>query len=869
MARVLSYTPEWLSRPSPGFDFLSEAHQQKAHYAEHTTTKRLACIEGTNGEGTQIFFATGNELRWGDIHLLEEAYKSGPQVATSRGWRVLKTPVARPIQQISVSPDGQLLAVVTTHTCHVCILPPRSHLASDDTSALRLKAFQVGPTAHVLEQSPLVSILWHPLSVRGLQSLVTVTKDACVRLWELDLNDRYSFDQAQVAYDLKKLANATSITSNVTTSRFGVNRTFSPDEAEMAVAAACFGGSGGYEEHSWASMTLWIAMAEGDVYAICPLLPSRFALPTNALPSLSTQVIAAAQLNASEIDVSASDLRKSNDHKAWVADLDSQDPLPASNDYYEVFVRPSRPGPVPKLQGPFQLSSDQTSLNIAGIHVIAPSVNQSYLFDEVDDSIYDVEGASIGIVCLATTNGQVLVSVLLEDVTPEWLPQKQSRAIGLDDEDVVGELLVLHKAELSTGGSAGSSAFTASPVDRHEVLVTSSAGVQALDFKPWLFALEDELSGNGPSGADFRLQMLLESASTTVKTIISAGNASSFVSPTAALAIAEPGSDLIVLSTTSTGPHAAVLEVATNAAHPFEPELLTLPAPEPRESYQPPPVFFQTSELSRTMSAKHSNPAMKVELAKQVRAKPETLQLLTETHRVLSQETHRLGLAAADLFRRCDRMRIELQDQVSKVHEISEKAQATIEGTSERIEGTSEEDTSIDAAISGRILRIQSNSKAMEDRIKQLRSDILRLGSEELSIKERSYLDEVQHLKKLIGSNTDISSVEAPVDPGSIVHLPDHENENETSQNADDIDSSSFSSRLQAAELVKQGLIEAIDNTVDKQTAQESPAIRAGSEGENEYKKKKLGRVLEMLERETALIDAVTARLAHLGVQRS
>jgi nucleoporin NUP82 len=72
MPKVLSYTPGWLSRPSPGFQIFADApktsppaHVSSAHGADvplRTIARR----------GTQIFVAVGNEIRWSDLVLLKD-----------------------------------------------------------------------------------------------------------------------------------------------------------------------------------------------------------------------------------------------------------------------------------------------------------------------------------------------------------------------------------------------------------------------------------------------------------------------------------------------------------------------------------------------------------------------------------------------------------------------------------------------------------------------------------------------------------------------------------------------------------------------------------------------------------------------------
>ena len=74
---------------------------------------------------------------------------------------------------------------------------------------MKLKGNNIGPTTHVLSQSRVVSVLWHPFGVLGT-CLVTVTAEAVVRVWELNRDNRWSFDSPSLAIDLKKIVLATS-----------------------------------------------------------------------------------------------------------------------------------------------------------------------------------------------------------------------------------------------------------------------------------------------------------------------------------------------------------------------------------------------------------------------------------------------------------------------------------------------------------------------------------------------------------------------------------------------------------------------------------------------------------------------------------
>lgn len=79
MAKVLSHTPTWLSRPSPGFDFFQPGPQTKSPIAlsngqgkkiDHQTPSRTIA-----SRGTEVFVVVGNEIRWSDLVLLRDSAK--------------------------------------------------------------------------------------------------------------------------------------------------------------------------------------------------------------------------------------------------------------------------------------------------------------------------------------------------------------------------------------------------------------------------------------------------------------------------------------------------------------------------------------------------------------------------------------------------------------------------------------------------------------------------------------------------------------------------------------------------------------------------------------------------------------------------
>ena len=286
-------------------------------------------------------------------------------------------------------------------------------------------------------------MLWHPLGHRG-RTLVTVTEDAVVRLWDVNKDDRWSFAEPALAIDLRKLASVPSIAapSEVLPREYGDSITFSPDYVEMEVAAACFGGGsdgqgtnvyegGGADEcgNGWASMTLYVAMKAGDVYALCPLLPARWQATASLLQSLS--VAMAAQEEDAEGDddkISALPGADQEQQSLWLKEILSQEPVVEQTQIalepVEIYRRPSRPGIVPALQGPFELHPEvNEDADITDLIVLESNSMANDAEDMWDAFVEGNEGSTMAVMAIATNDGKVYTCLQLDAVKGRWLPQ--------------------------------------------------------------------------------------------------------------------------------------------------------------------------------------------------------------------------------------------------------------------------------------------------------------------------------------------------------------------------------------------------------------------------------------------------------------
>lgn len=715
------------------------------------------------------------------------------------------TPVFQQIRQLIVSPSGNFLAILTEHTVHIAILPDSSHLQARDRSALKVKTHQLGPTTHVLPQSPVATALWHPLahSTTSLDCLVTITTEAAVRVWELDRSNTWSFDRPTLAIDLQKLVDGTSCDEDFEPAGFGKSRGFSADAFEMEVSAACFGGHGREEEDGWASMTLWIAMRNADVYALCPLLPSKWRPISTLIPSLSTSVVS----NMACIDddsVEPDDKRAVQQQFEWVQEIDKEEPIPFTSDAGllnsdEIRSRPVAPSAIPRLQGPFlfDLDSNELDLDVSDIHVVAAKVNAEDILSGEEEDYTDLEGLihdrlSATVICLATTTGKIHVCLDLEGVSGQWLPKTKKGAFTVP----VGEprdLVLVDSIEVGNAeaGPQNWPLFSPDPVAPYDFFVTSLERVDFLSLSTWASRLESELvtPASPDSGLDFRLKVLCGDDIVLTEQILDSPDQTT-QKPSKhlsnALIVYTPEIGYFLITCSAAGPQAVIFDVPSTASHimtlararsssmslnsPKSPLGLTSSEPEamtavPRATYEPSSAFYDSPTaplrqfLSSNIPQRH-----KATLKQEIRLSPSTLDIMTAAHRILSPQTSQLEEAAAELFRRCDRLRDELGDQVRQMVELSERIQRNESST---------EDNAGDrnSRCEDRILKAKDRQQILSERYEVLRRKVGRAtaGGRELSSKEKAWISEITNLATAFGVDSEMEIDEPEATPNETV----------------------------------------------------------------------------------------------------
>ncbi|KAL9024933.1 MAG: hypothetical protein Q9196_006145 [Gyalolechia fulgens] len=883
MPKVLSYTPPWLSRPSPGYNLFSSESGKESSGTPNglkvaSNGKRNDEYRGprrsTACRDTEIFTVVDNQIRWSDLSMLRYDWESSHRQRVARTdeneglrriYRILDVHFGETIRQLSVSPNGEFLAIATSHTVHVAFLPSSSAFDEGKDLAIKVTLHTVGPTTHVLKESPIASILWHPCGVNG-SCLVTVTAEAVVRLWEVNKLSRGSFNIPTLAIDMRKLESATSQEDNIAPRPMGGNRGFSADMIDLEIASACFGGTGSPHESPWSAMTLWAVTTEGDVYALCPLLPSRWQPTSTQIPALST--IADAQRGSSSPDqpMAGEDLSMQEDQWTWLTDIDAQLPFlaPRENDITvqdTIYSRPDRPGPVPRLQGPLGLSdnSSYSFLDVSDINVIASKIDVEELMQgEDDDSEYGLQensdGLSADIICILTTDGRVHLFLNLDGVEGQWLPTKPPRTLTPGSES--RELVLLEVLETLRPGTIAEDewpTFSKDPISRYSFFITHSQGIYFFSLAPWLDQLDKELLNSSTSGSLSRLRTMRGSTRTLRERIIRFDHSMNTEASTSANACiilydSDLGYFLLTSNNENIYPHAASLDVPKTALVKTEPlpdeaddsfayledeepltELVTRPA------YEPSPVFWNDSSLPSIVT-RTVPPHRRRTLQEEIRFSGATLELMFSTHRLLSEETASLQQAVADLINRCQRMMQEMAEQLQQVRLQAAKAdQLQRGGGGDDIKGEN-----ADEKLESRLQKARMRHADLKTRMGKMSMRLTELEERPLNEKETQWLKELEQLERAIDQ-----SVDGPINghrEGSIEPWW---------QRYEDV-------KHLSGELVQTA------KRVEEQ-GEEQKRVEDEHAVPNEIRKRKVEQVKGLLERESALVDAVSSRLERLN----
>lgn len=799
------------------------------------------------------------------------------------------------IRQLIISPSGHFLAICTDYSVTIAALPDHSRLSEQDQSPLKLKTSQLGPTIHVMPGSLLASVVWHPLadSTTSTDCLVTVTADASVRLWALHRNDPRSFENPELAIDLRKLADGVSCDQDFRPLGFGVNKGFSVDDFDMEVAAACFGGLGTEDEDAWAGMTLWVAMKNGDLYALCPLLPPRWRPSTTSIPSLSTSAVSRMATIADE-DVSLDERRAADQQYEWVSEIDNDEPLLTEGSYHEsdARLRPMNPSAIPRLQGPFELGlQDEADFDITDVLILPSRLDEEDLYSG-EDGYQDTNegGLPYTAIILAGSDGRIHIALDLEGISGQWLPKKGRSTFSVpmsEPRDLVPLLTI--QVRNDTAGSVLSGvvvSLTQDSVHRYTIHASVDNRVTSISLDEWISRLGLEMSPDveADSRLKTRLETTCQNKMAKVDTIIESRDKLS--EPLSAPVIIDDADvGYLVLSYSSSAAYAAKFDQAnlqtislrqTTSFHPSQSLYLQSPHgkdPEPAEPPAVPPsraVYTPSRAFDMNARAPVDSlrqrlpmPQKRIVTEQPMRLSPALLDIMSSSHRTVSAQTADLETAASELFRRCERLREELLEQVKQMSELADTLHKIQDPKDDDLRPGEEQLTQ-----DRRLERAREKQLQLNKRFDELRRKVGKVGSskKELSTKEVAWVDEIA----LIGNKVGVNAAEEELVKESIearMHT--------VSAVQRTVPFFLILTNLQVKELSEQLVAEAkrLQETQKQQETEDLTSSRtsmASSSGSrrasgflvsSRYQKERIAEVMSMVEREGAVIDAVTRRL--------
>jgi nucleoporin NUP82 len=667
------------------------------------------------------------------------------------------------------SPSEDLLAIATEHTVHVCLIPDSSHLDQPDTGPIRPKIQMLGPTIHVSSQARVVSVLWHPLGVGG-HCLVTVTSDAVVRLWELSMDNRWTFEEPTLALDLRKLRNARSSEDKVHPERLGENKGFSYNAVGMEVASVCFGGTGDEDESGWSAMTLWIAMTEGFVFALCPLLPTKWQPSSTSIQSLTSSIFATR--GTEEGDDGKERREKASAQLSWLSEIDQEIPIiaPGKTEFspeVPIYHRPKKTVTVPKLQGPFTILPGELEeeLNITAIHVIAPKLEAIDVIDSDQGEFLEGHMDSIpsSFVCLLTREGRVYVCLDLEGIDGEWLPNKQEKTKSREAVQQP-ELLVIEALDTIKDHKRLEECWPSITPDihsRYAFFVTHGDAIYYFSIEDWICKLEDEFLEDYGAGTGFRLKLAADTSHTLREELLRFPYLGASQQPSTAVILQDSDLGYFLLTSRQNRPFAIILDSPEVDAEEDDDEdegvyalressIPKLIANPPRLPYEPDEAF--TKSLNVAASLANLIKGSRIGKKDEIRLSPATLEAMTHAHRIMSSETHKLGVAVSELFTRCEVMRSEFSNQIQRVREISAK----IDGINDEDEDYDNNDLRGSNKLDKRLQDAQTRQKNIIERYEALRKKAAKASGRPLSDKEQGWVREVDKIaKELVPSSDD------------------------------------------------------------------------------------------------------------------
>ncbi|CCX32986.1 hypothetical protein FPQ18DRAFT_329475 [Pyronema domesticum] len=474
MAKVAADSLPWLSSPSTGYDLFTKPSSFVPRDGDNNTfgPKRLIATRGA-----EIFVGRGNEVRCADLNDLKARHPDINVQAEAakklghREYKVLNLPqIDFEIRQLEISRDELFLAIVGEKEIAVCVLPGEGFLKRPQPRPVVPHYYKIGMGYHNVDNGALiVKALWHPLGVEGA-SLVVLTADGYVRTYDFMLGNDITFEVPDQTLDLYALCGRKRQTG------------YMADVDEMAPASCCFGSG----ESGWRPFTLYILMRSGDVYALNPVVPSRWMASRAYIQMLSMEITE--ELDAFTEETSTEHRTMIRHQTKWINDVLNQESLitesqmtlstPRGNTP-TCLKRPTVVGPEPLLQGPFLFEPAPEETATEGIPAAC--------------DIFHLDTDTVSVIGIVSSDGKLDINIEPEVLPARWVDRKRP-VIPLSSEELP-TIACYETIDLKLKAGPESEytswpTFTKDPHTAQLYFVNHISGVLAFSMKPWLSKLD-------------------------------------------------------------------------------------------------------------------------------------------------------------------------------------------------------------------------------------------------------------------------------------------------------------------------------------------------------------------------------------------
>lgn len=313
---------------------------------------------------------------------------------------------------MAINQSGNLLSVAGRNKLAIVCLPQQGFSHSTKylpKGRIDCKTFIVGRNyynGHVR----LLKMAWHPLSETRTHIMVLST-DNILRMFDVSGN----IDEAEQTFDLAP-AHAKDKSSMEPVRGIVLDDDLDPDEDVVTFTL----GGNSQDGRNWEPFTVYYALRNGHIYALCPVLPYKSVIDHQHLETLACVIEAKTQQLVQEIkDDDDSDAKALyyllRLQSQWISDVigsgrKTKAAVTGDADLVSICSRDSSvPFPVQR-QGPFRIEND----------------NQLKSGSEVGDLIF-ISTEAANILVAAYTNGQVQSYLVGSDIDPQWLMPIQAR----------------------------------------------------------------------------------------------------------------------------------------------------------------------------------------------------------------------------------------------------------------------------------------------------------------------------------------------------------------------------------------------------------------------------------------------------------